>query len=361
MTPWETWLNSLQEKNIRSISVVGLSKNAGKTTVLNAIGHAAFLQDLTIGLCSIGVDGEKTDVWSGKPKPPVHVYPGQWVATVKFAFDLATGEWEIIERTHLTSVMGDVYIGRCIQEGNILLTGTSTVEAVSVITQRLMARGIRLCLVDGAYDRIAASSPAVTDGMVFVAGAQAGPSISQVAEMTERFLFPYLLPSVEINKDLLRFVTERTQHPEWVWIQEKENGRDLVWKHGKWLDLNTSEKIRFPRQARLLRLGALTSLHWNRLMALSGTRWTIVLEDPSCSFVPYEWLRSGLQQGHKLQVVRSVQLLGVFINPVSPDGYEFDKQEMKQAFERRFPTVTVMDAMAKPTAETAKEVEEWGN
>ena len=52
----------------RSLAVIGLVKNAGKTTVVNAL--MANCQHL-FGLTSLGLDGERTDHLTGLAKPRI--------------------------------------------------------------------------------------------------------------------------------------------------------------------------------------------------------------------------------------------------------------------------------------------------
>jgi len=65
---------------VRTMSIVGMCKNAGKTTVLNWI-----LSEVQRGKCmaltSIGRDGESTDVVTGTEKPSIFVPSGTLIAT----------------------------------------------------------------------------------------------------------------------------------------------------------------------------------------------------------------------------------------------------------------------------------------
>ncbi len=62
----------------RSLAVVGLVKNAGKTTVVNALMANC---DHLFGLTSLGLDGERTDHLTGLAKPSITPPAGTLVAT----------------------------------------------------------------------------------------------------------------------------------------------------------------------------------------------------------------------------------------------------------------------------------------
>lgn len=57
-----------QIQQVKSMSIVGMCKNAGKTTMLNwLLAHTGRRQ--VLGLTSIGRDGESTDVVTGTESP----------------------------------------------------------------------------------------------------------------------------------------------------------------------------------------------------------------------------------------------------------------------------------------------------
>ena len=65
----------------RSISIIGMCKNAGKTTVLNQIIKEVKGSGRILALTSIGRDGEDKDLVTGTKKPGIHVEEGTLVAT----------------------------------------------------------------------------------------------------------------------------------------------------------------------------------------------------------------------------------------------------------------------------------------
>ena len=65
---------------VRTLSLAGTCKNAGKTTVLGTlIGPPA--QSAGLALTSIGRDGESRDIVTDTPKPPIYVGRGALIAT----------------------------------------------------------------------------------------------------------------------------------------------------------------------------------------------------------------------------------------------------------------------------------------
>ena len=75
---------------VKTMSIVGMCKNAGKTTMLNWMLHHDRLRG-TLGLTSIGRDGESTDVVTGTEKPGIFVREGTLIATARDMLRLDPG------------------------------------------------------------------------------------------------------------------------------------------------------------------------------------------------------------------------------------------------------------------------------
>lgn len=59
--------------NIKTISIVGMAKNAGKTTALNYLIEEAIDEGVLLGITSTGRDGEMQDLVTGTEKPRVYL------------------------------------------------------------------------------------------------------------------------------------------------------------------------------------------------------------------------------------------------------------------------------------------------
>lgn len=70
-------------KPYSSVSLIGMCKNAGKTTVLNRLIKDCRRMDEGIALTSIGRDGERSDLVTNTKKPEIFVYDGTIIATAE--------------------------------------------------------------------------------------------------------------------------------------------------------------------------------------------------------------------------------------------------------------------------------------
>ena len=95
----------------KTMSIVGMCKNAGKTTMLNWLLTGGHLRG-TLGLTSIGRDGESTDVVTGTEKPGIFVKEGTMIATAKDMLRLGDVTKEILMTTGIPTPLGEVVILR---------------------------------------------------------------------------------------------------------------------------------------------------------------------------------------------------------------------------------------------------------
>ena len=107
-----------------SVSIIGMCKNAGKTTVLNRIIREMADSGCTLGLTSIGRDGESKDLVTGTQKPGIYVREGTLVATAsELILRHCDVTREMLAATGISTPMGDVVILRARSDGNIQLAG----------------------------------------------------------------------------------------------------------------------------------------------------------------------------------------------------------------------------------------------
>jgi len=73
----------IKQKNYKTISIIGLAKNAGKTVALNYLIDEANKFNVITGITSTGRDGESIDLVTKTQKPTIFVTEGMYVATAK--------------------------------------------------------------------------------------------------------------------------------------------------------------------------------------------------------------------------------------------------------------------------------------
>jgi hypothetical protein len=164
------------------VTVVGASKNAGKTTTLNALAAAASQAGERIGLVSIGVDGEAFDAWLDIPKPRVHVEKGTLVVTAARMAAEMPGLLRVLQDTGFASALGPTVLAEARGPGGVQLCGVPHRGHIIRAVAQLQERGADRVLVDGAYHRQAAAHADVADAVVLAIGAVLGDTATEAAE-----------------------------------------------------------------------------------------------------------------------------------------------------------------------------------
>jgi hypothetical protein len=183
----------IADSGSRSLAVIGLVKNAGKTTVVNALMAN---RRRVFGLTSLGLDGERTDHLTGLAKPSIAPPAGTLVATTQGSLERSHYTMEVLQELPFHTPLGRVVIGRAGSEGKVEVSGPTTLAELRVTIEALQAHGADQVLVDGAINRIGSASPRVSDGVVVATGGMVGDTLDDVVETTVATLDMLMLPEV---------------------------------------------------------------------------------------------------------------------------------------------------------------------
>jgi len=182
----------------RVIGVLGTAKNTGKTTSICFILEWTNTKRIKVGLTSIGYDGEDIDNITGLPKPRIYVKKGNLVGTAEQCLSVSEAKIEIIEKTPVKTSLGQVLIGKVLQEGLVVLAGPNKGKDLLCILQKLKKEKSQLILVDGALNRMI---PLIyCDALILATGASRLPDIHLLVEETKSISFLYQLPLREEQK-----------------------------------------------------------------------------------------------------------------------------------------------------------------
>ena len=281
----------------KTISIVGLSKNSGKTTTLNAIISKANRYFSRIGITSIGRDGEKQDVAIGNAKPQIFVNDNMIVATTAELIDYCDASKRIIYSTNFTTPMGRVYLFETLSSGYIQIGGPSSVSQMVELKSIMQRFGSECIFIDGAASRRSFGFSRLADGIVLCTSANISSNINYVIENTSFIASLYNLP---------------------VCL-----GHDGFLVKGAITD-SIIEEI-------------LLSHEKNELKALK-----LVFEDPSkviCSYDYFVRLKSAV---NAIEVLSRPELLAISVNPTSVYGWGFDSREFVEKLKEKV-SVPVFD------------------
>ena len=188
-----------------SISIIGMSKNVGKTTTFNHILKEARGR-ISLGLTSIGRDGEDQDIVTATEKPKIYVECGTIIATAKQCLLNSDITREILKTTGFNTPMGEIIICRALSDGYVDLGGPSVNSYMTLICNELKRFGSKLVIVDGALSRKTTASPSITKATILSTGAAMSKSMGMVIEET-RHTVKLLSTENEVDDEVLKLAS----------------------------------------------------------------------------------------------------------------------------------------------------------
>ena len=168
----------------RSLAIVGLEKNTGKTECLNYILRRIKDSADRFALTSIGIDGENRDQVCQTPKPEIIVPEGMIFVTSEKHYRERRLVAEIMEIDDHRTALGRLVIARAKTSGKVLLSGPADTAGLKSLIRHMKDFGVRTTLVDGALSRLSLASPTVTEAMVLATGAAVSGNIRELVRRT---------------------------------------------------------------------------------------------------------------------------------------------------------------------------------
>lgn len=325
------------------ISIVGMSKNSGKTVALNHLLGEAYEEGLSIGITSIGRDGESIDIVTETEKPTIYVEEGTYIATATGMLGLGDCNIEIIKVTEYRTPMGEIIIGRVRDGGYVQIAGPQRLSEIKAVSDSMLDLGARFVIIDGALDRLSQAAPAISEATILSTGAVLSRDMNKVIEETIHVVNTLGLPVLEdINtRETARKLIENNQIGT---IDENNKAHIIPLKTalgaGHIMGDSIKEDTRY-----LVVPGSLVK---NTLEDLTKTtrRYKdieIIIRDGTKVFIsPRDWL-SFKRKGIKIKVLDKINLVGITVNPYAPQGYYFEPTEFLSKMRTYIKQIPVMD------------------
>lgn len=330
-------IRELELDRLSSLAIIGLGKNAGKTTVLNHIVRACVQSDFprVLALTSVGRDGEEEDLVTGGVKPRIYVRSGWLVATACGSMGKCDAVLEILALTGIHTALGEIAIARTRSGGYLELAGPS-MAADLVLCERLLRRQEADCLfiIDGALDRKSQAGGGLTQAAVLVAGmANAGSARELAAKAAAQASLLTLPPVDPLPGQALQAAMDQNPVARALITDARGQVRcvlEMPSLLGRGKEL--SEAL-LPGDSALLLRGAVTERLVDTLLSNRDFRdMTLAAEDGTRFFLGSRTLERLQGRGIKLAVIHELKLPAVFVNPTRRDGSLADKDELIKAF-----------------------------
>lgn len=339
----------------RRLALVGLAKNTGKTETLAALLRELDAAGRTVGVTSVGRDGEEHDVIDARiSKPRVRLRAGSLVASTDGLLRASGAPHEVLEQTDVRTPLGRVQIARLSGAGEIEVAGPSAAAQVRAVSDAMLAHGAEQVLIDGAIDRRAASSPEVSDGLVMATGAVLSTDLEQVVARTREAVELACLALLEEESPAARSALALARGA----AEAERRGGALIADEGEPLELAPQFALRAdaaqvaellqsaPAAQVMLIEGALPERFLQELLAVLRRRnrtLTVLVNDPTRVFLSAHGAAWYASQGLTLRALRATSLRALTVNPVAPRSHRFDSAELRALLEQALDGVPVFD------------------
>lgn len=329
----------------KTISIVGMSKNSGKTVALNHLISQTMEEGITIGLTSIGRDGESLDIVTETEKPRIFVEEGTLVATSTAMLSLGDANVEILKVTDFRTPLGEIIIGKVRDGGYVQIAGPQLLSEIKEVSDMMLSLGAKFVIIDGALDRLSQAAPAISEATILSTGAVLSRDMNKVIEETLHVVNTLSLPEVKVNsiKDIARNLVEQGQiavideneEVDVIPLKTALSGGHIIGDHLK----DSSRYLVIPGSLVKSTIEDLTR------STRKYKNVDIVIVDGTKVFIPpKDWLKF-MRQGVNVKVLDKINLVGITINPYAPQGYYFEPLEFLQKMRSYIKDIPVMDLM----------------
>ncbi len=332
-------LKQLAEQYKR-IAIVGMAKNAGKTTTLNYLIEEAMDEGMVIGVTSTGRDGENTDLVTGTDKPKVYLDTGTIVSVPVQLYELSDAGLEILMMTRYSTALGQLMLCRVADSGYVQIAGPVNTTDHKSMCDDMIRLGAEIILIDGAVDRRSIAAPATSDAIILATGAVLSRSLKKIVEETLHVVNLYrlpLLPQGEIREKIIG-----DGAGERIRLIKKDSMVDLdlatSLMAGKVLDEAIDGDTEVVYISGALTQSVISDIHPSKLRKL-----IFVLKDPTKIFIGATSWQQMCKRGFRVEVLENIEVAAITVNPYAPSGYSFDHKELIDAMSSCVEDIPVID------------------
>lgn len=335
-------LLNLFGKDYKTIAIVGMEKNSGKTTTLNYLIDKAYDHGIALGITSTGRDGENMDIVTGSEKPKVFLEAGTLVSVPVKLYELSDAGLEILCMTDFSTALGQLLICRVAGRGYVQTAGPAVGNDLKKLCEDMLSLGADMVLIDGAADRRSIAAPGSSSAIILATGAVLSRDLRTVADETAHTLNLYRLPRLPYGE--MRDILIKEAGKGRILIGGNEGIRALGLRTGLYAGKNIDNAVDVNTEWVFIP-GAFTSSVLEDIDPQKLGRIDFILKDPTKIFIPRNNWQRLCRKGLSVKVLENITVLALSVNPYSPLGYSFAPERMLIAVKKAAGDIPVFDVM----------------
>lgn len=307
-----------------TLSIIGLEKNTGKTTTLNFIMKA--IENKKLAITSIGRDGEEKDVVTFTHKPRIYVKAGTLIATAKSMVLKSDATLKIIEVMDINTPLGNIVIAESITSGFIEIAGPSTKEQIKVVIDKLKESSAEFTIVDGALSRKSFATPAVTEAVVLCIGAAFSHNIFRLLEETENLISMFSIDKADFK--VIELYKKTMKETRLAFVYETCIKKSLV---NTSIDAHKEVISSYSDELKYVFIkGVVTDKFMTEILNsdFKVKKVAFIVEDGTKIFMKESTYDRFISKGGTIKVVDNINLVGISVNPWSPEGIVLDYKDI---------------------------------
>jgi len=307
----------------KSLSIVGMEKNTGKTECLNYIIRRLKDSGKNIAITSIGIDGESVDQVTSTHKPEIEIYPGMMFVTSEKHYRTRKITSEILNLSKQSTSLGRLVTAKAKSYGKLIFSGPTNTMWIKDIIAEMAGYGNDLTIIDGALSRKSLGSPSITECMILSTGAAVSHDPNELIRKTK---FVYNLINLEAYESPI--AEKLLLIDRGIWAVDKNNEIHDLGIDSSLLLENKKDKL-FEYGNTIYASGIVSDKVLNLLrMQKNVENTTLIVKDFTRIFTTPESLYSYLSKGGKIKVLLRTKLIAVCVNPTSPSGYIMNSEKI---------------------------------
>lgn len=327
---------------LRAVAIVGLSKNSGKTSLLNYLIKKIDTSNRIIGVITTGRDGEENDLVHKIEKPSVILPKNVIYSTYRLEASKQSPFLEIVKSTNIDTPFGKIVLAKTLENIETQIIGSPTVKGQVKILNLLKEIGVEHIFIDGSIDRSSILLSDICDGVIYVAGASFSNKIDSIVNNLEKEYYKSKLPvwnTILHNKLTKEFkngnVIIRYSNDEKFFLDTIFFNENIIKDK-----LKSSDEI-----SELFINSAFTDNIFNKLFyILEKFKGDIVFSNTFNILLNSSNLRK-LLNNCNVYTLKRVSILAFVINSFSDKGEHIDCLELREVIRQKFFPICVIDIL----------------